>query len=260
MTRSISLIALLFAAQSALAGITYQFTSETTGMTSQSIKGTVLVEGPKMRIDFTTGDGMLFANGSRAISSDGGNTLTVADPRAKTFYTIDLGAILGGPDSVVRQMGGLLKFDVRNPKVSVSDRGAGPAIEGYTTRRSAISNSYDMIVDAMGQKMTIGMSVATDVWWTDRLSAEYTNFLQARGVKTGIEALDKHLAAQTAMIKGFPLKQVTTTSIVMNGKAMKSTSTSTVSAIRKLTIAPAEFAIPAGYKKVASPMEKLTGK
>lgn len=260
MKRLFCVLILSFAAHSAAAGVAYQFVSETSGMTRQKLAGQVVVEGPRMRVDFSAGDGMLFSAGSRVVSGDGGQTLTVLDPQAKTFYTIDLGSILGGSNSMLRQMGDLVRLDVRNPKASVRDRGRGPTIEGYPTRKSAVASSYEMLIDALGQKMTMTMNSATDVWWTDRLGAELTNFLQARGVRTGIDAVDKILALQTTSIQGFPLRQVTTTRIVMNGKTMTSTTTSNVSSIRQVTASPAEFAIPPGYKKVPSPMEKFGGR
>jgi hypothetical protein len=53
------------------------------------------------------------------------------------------------------------------------------------------------------------------------------------------------------------LKQVTTVKITQGGKETTSVTTMTVSGIRKETLPPAQFAMPAGYTKVASPIEEL---
>src|SRR5438874_306055 len=75
----------LFAAASSFAGVTYDFRSETTGMQESTVDGNVAVEGPNLRMTVARGDGMMFKNGSTMISRDGGKTLAVYDPAAKTY-------------------------------------------------------------------------------------------------------------------------------------------------------------------------------
>ena len=246
-----------FIVSSAFAGVAYDFVSVTSGLTPQTIRGTVEVEGPNMRVDFAAGDRMLFKKGSRAVTSNGGRTMAVIDPAAQSFYELNLSSLLGGDGGLLEQLGGMVKFDVRDPRVSVRESGSGPAIAGYPTKKSNVTSSYELIVNTMGQKLPIRMQMTTDVWWTDRLSAELTNPLQMRGMRTGIDALDKMLETQTKTIRGFPLKQVTTTRIIMTGSTMSSKTTSEVSNVRRLTIAPARFVVPAGYVLVPSPLEKL---
>ena len=250
-------LCILFFVTSASAGVAYDFVSVTSGLTPQTIRGTVEVEGPAMRVDFASGDGVLFKTGSRAVTSNGGRTLAVIDPAAQSFYQLDLSSLLGGADGLLEQFGGLVKFDVQNPKVSVRESGSGPAIAGFPTRKSNVTSSYELIMNTMGQKLPIRMQMTTDVWWTDKLAAELTNPLQMRGMRTGIDALDKLLETQTKTIRGFPLKQITTTRIVMSGTTMTSKTTSEVSNVRRVTVAPARFAVPAGYVQAPSPLEKL---
>ena len=252
-------IFLVFAVTSASAGVSYDFVSVTSGLTPQTIRGTVEAEAGNMRVEFASGDGVLFKKGSRAVTSNGGQTLAVIDPASKSFYELNLSSLLGGADGLLKQFGGMVKFDVRNPKVNVRESGSGPVIAGYATKKSNVTSSYELIVDAMGQKVPIKMQMASDVWWTDRLAAELTNPLQMRGMRTGIDALDKMLETQTKTIRGFPLKQVTTTRVVMAGSTMTSKTTSEVSNVRRVTIAPARFLVPAGYVLVASPLDRLTG-
>lgn len=242
------------------AGLTYQFQSATTQPSSQTMTGMVKAEGPNMRVDMTKGDSALFKDGSIIVSSDGGKTLAVLDPSTKTFYQIDLSDLLGGANSVLKQFGGVISFNVKNPKVTVRDGGDAGKIEGYPVRQSSVESSYDVLLDALGQKMTLGMQMSTDVLWTDAIDAGFTNFLQMRGLRTGVEAVDKMLAAQTAAIKGFPLKQTTTTRVMMNGSSMTSTTTTTVSAIKQATFAAALFAMPSGYTRTENPIEKMMQK
>jgi hypothetical protein len=257
MKQFLAAIALLFSVATARAGVTYDFVSVTSGLTPQTIRGTVEVEGASMRVDFASGDGVLFKKGSRAVTSNGGRTLSVIDPTARSFYQLDLSSLLGGADGVLKGLGGLVKFDVQNPKVSVRESGTGPAIAGYPTRKSNVASSYELIVNTMGQKLPIKMQMTTDVWWTDKLAAELTNPLQMRGMRTGIDALDRILETQTKTIRGFPLKQITTTRVVMSGSTMTSKTTSEVSNVRRVTVAPSRFVVPAGYVLEQSPIEKM---
>jgi hypothetical protein len=257
MKRIVLALVMLLAGPALFAGATYKFRSVTTGVASQTIEGVVKTEGGKVRMELTSGDGVLFKNGAVVLSNDGGRTLTVAESATKSYYQLDLADLLGGAGAVTKQFGDLVKFDVRNPKVNVKNAGSAGTLEGFPAQRSTVDSSYEMVINAMGQNMTMKMNNATEVWWTDRVPAEYANVLQQRGVQTGIEAIDKMLQAQTSSIKGFPLKQVTTTTVVMNGQEMKTTTTSTVSAFKQAKFGAAEFAVPAGYKKTASPIEKM---
>ena len=244
----------------ALAGLTYDFTSSSTGMAAQTIAGNVKAEGKNIRIDIATGDGMLFENGSFVVSSNGGQTMSVVNPKAKTFYELDMAQLTGGADTLLKQFGGALKFDVRNPKVTVTGGGDSDLIEGFQTKKSRVDSAYEIAVDGLGQPMVIRMQLATDVWWTDKVSSDFTNFLQMRGFRTGVEAVDKLIAAEAGAIKGFPMKQITTTKVNLNGNEMTTTSTSTVKNVRKVAIPASAFAVPAGLTKTASPLERMLGK
>src|SRR5687767_12907272 len=118
-------LGLAFATSSAFAGLTYDFTSTTSGVANQTITGNVKAEGTKMRIDIVRGDGALFENGSFVVSTDSGQTMSVVNPSAKTFYQIDLSQLLGGAESFFKQLGSTVKLDVRNPKVSINGGGPG---------------------------------------------------------------------------------------------------------------------------------------
>jgi hypothetical protein len=253
-------VAVLATTSSALAGLTYDFTSTSSGMASQTIAGSVKAEGKSIRIDIATGDGMLFENGSFVVSSNGGQTMSVINPKAKTFYELDLAQLVGGADALLKQFGGALTFNVRNPKVSVTGGGDSDTIEGFQTKKSRVDSTYEIAVEGLGQPMVIRMQLATDVWWTDKVSSDFTNFLQMRGFRTGVEAVDKLIATEAGTIKGFPMKQITTTKVNLAGNEMASTSTSTVKNVRTAAIPPAVFAVPAGLTKTASPLERMMSK
>jgi hypothetical protein len=78
-----------------------------------------------------------------------------------------------------------------------------------------------------------------------------------RGIRTGIEGVDKLIAAQSATVHGFPLKQVSTIHVSQAGNDMSMTTTSTVTEVVKKNIDASNFAAPAGYTKVDDPITKM---
>jgi len=138
-------------------------------------------------------------------------------------------------------------------KVSTRDAGDGGTIEGYATRRALVDTEYDLVLDAFGQKTTMHVVTNTESWVTAALPAEMTSVFQLSGVKSGIADIDKLIEAQNGTINGFPLKQITT----FHANDMQSTTTTTVSGIRKKDVASAQFETPAGYAKTDSPFDAL---
>ena len=238
------------------AGLSYDFEITTTGAGARTMSGSVRAEGSKLRINMGKGDGLLFKDGSVIVSVDGGQTLAVMDPAAKSYYEVNFGELLGDAGGLMKQFGA--SVDIENPKVKVSDGGDAGTVEGYPVKKSTLDSSYDMVVNVVGSRMPVRINMQTEVLWTDRLGSEFTNFLQMQGMRTGIDALDKMISAQTGHIKGFPLQQKTTTRVDMNGNTMTSTASSKVTKIQKAKMDASEFALPAGYSKTESPIEKMT--
>ncbi|HKO56825.1 MAG TPA: hypothetical protein VJ276_13200, partial [Thermoanaerobaculia bacterium] len=179
--KRLALAALLAAiAPAALAGLSYDFRSDTTGTRGMALSGRTSVEGNAMRMEMTSGDGMLFKDGAVILSNDAGKTLHVLNPSEKTYYDLQLYDLLGGATSMLKQLGNMVKVTFSEPKVTTRDAGEGPKIEGYPTHHSVVDSSYDIVVGVMGQKMTMSFTTNTEVWTTKEIGAEYANFLQAR--------------------------------------------------------------------------------
>jgi len=258
MQRFLIFIAAATLATSAFCGTAYDFRSESTGIHKTAMAGHVEVEGKRLRMNVTEGDGKMFRNGSIVYSTDGGKTLIVTTPADKTYYELNLEDLLGSAGAMLKSMGDTVKISFDNEKADVRDLGAGETLQGYPTRKSLLDASYVMNVTAMGQKMSTQMTMRTESWTTDRIPTDAMNWFQMSGVRTGIEGIDKLIEAQTRARKGgFPLKQVTTMTVDRAGQKMVSTTTSTVMNIATRPIAASQFVMPAGYKKVASPLEAM---
>jgi Domain of unknown function (DUF4412) len=242
---------------SAFAGVSYKAQSITTGIKNMTIIGTVAVDGGHMRMDVAKGDDMLFKDNSIVLSNDAGKTVSVYDPSTKTFFDLQLQDLLGNTSSMLKNFGDMIKVTFDNPHVTVHDGGDGGTIEGFPTHKSVLDAQYDMNIDAMGQKMTTHMSMNTETWATDQLSSEMSSFLQVRGLRTGIENIDKVIEAQTSGVRGFPLKQVSVVRVSQQGNDLTMTTTSTVTNVVKKNIEASAFAAPSGYTKTDDPLTKM---
>lgn len=256
MKRIVLTVALAALAHTAWAGLAYKFESVTTGVRESTISGSAAAEGTSFRMNVKQGDGFTFNDGSFVISRDGGKTLLVADPSTKTYYELALADATGSAAAMFKQLG-FLNFKISDPKVTTRDLGRGGVIEGFPTHRTRVNSAYTMSINAMGTPMKIGVQMLTESWSTDMISAELTNFLQKQSITTGIAEVDKLIAAQSASAKGFPLKQVTAFKMTQNGRDVTSTTTTTIHGVAKKAFAETEFALPAGYTKTDSPIEKM---
>ena len=239
------------------AGVVYKFESVTHGLTARTFAGTVKAEQNGVRVEVTSGDGMFFGDGSIVLSSPSRKTITVIDPSKRTFYELDLSNLLGRANGALSQFGNLVQLETKNPRVAVRDAGVAGSLEGFPVRRSHVVSSFDLVVTMFGEKSPARIEMNTDVWTTDKLPAEFANVMQSSPMRTGIDAIDKLIESQTASVKGFPLKQVTTTKVTLRGSSTTTTVTSRVSDVRQVSVPAAEFELPNGFRKVDSPVDSL---
>jgi hypothetical protein len=238
----------------AAAALTYDFKIVTEGPGGSEMAGKAAVDGQNVRIDFTSGDDLIFKDNSVVISNDGGETLIVLDPKKKEYYELPLDEMFSALGSILKAVGPLVKISINNPKVTLRDAGPGGAIEGMPTKKYITDMSYDMNMRVMGMNNSSSVVTQTESWVTDQLSGGLT-FIQQKNLRTGIEDVDDLIKAQSTSMKGFPLKAVTTsTSTAKNGKSTTTKSTMTITNLARSATVPADrFKVPAGYDEVDTP-------
>jgi hypothetical protein len=246
MKRILSSVVIALVTLPATAGVTYDFRTVTSGFQASDQRARASVEGKNIRLDFDDGDGTLFHDGAVVVSHDGGATLDVIDPQAKTFFELDLSSLAPAG------LADMLKLT--NEKVNVRDAGDGGVIDGYPTHHTIVTAGADV---ALGGAMSMHFDVTMESWATDKVPMDAAAFLR-RTTNTGLPMLDKLIAAHSDAVKGFPLKAVTNVK-VMQGRntTLEMTSTTTVTNVKSKAIPATAFVVPADYKKVASPVEKL---
>lgn len=239
-------VVIVLAALPATAGITYDFHTSTTGLQAAEQQGHVIVDGANLRMELATGDGAMFQNGSVLITHNGGATIAVLDPQAKSYWELDLSQLSANA------LAGML--EMKNEKVNVRDAGDGGTLEGYATKHKIVTASADMSVGGAPAGMHFDLTMES--WATDKLPTEAAAFLQRRLGNTGLPVLDKLIAAQSDAVKGFPLKQITIMKVT-GGASMELMSTTDVTNVKKTNVAPALFEIPKDYKKTENPLQKM---
>lgn len=254
MKRVVVALFALALATSSFAGMTYQFKTVTDQKGAKPTSGVASVEGGNARLEYTKGDGVLFKDGTVVISKNGGDDLYVLDPKSKTYYEFSIEELAGAVGAMGKAMGPMFQMNIENPNVTVEDAGAAEAIEGMPTRKYLVNTSYDMTMKIMGMKSKSRVESNTEMWTTDKVGAEYATFIQNKAFKTGMEELDELIAKQAKAFKGFPLKQVITTRTTSGKKTQTSTTTLTVSGIKKTTVAASQFEVPAGYEESDAPV------
>ncbi|HEY0787539.1 MAG TPA: DUF4412 domain-containing protein [Thermoanaerobaculia bacterium] len=252
-----ALILLFLSPPLAAAGLTYDFATAGKGSAAGSMSGTASVEAGKARVEFTRGDGVLFQNGAVAITSDGGKTLRILDPKARTFYSLSFDDLFATAGALMKSMGSMFQLSFANQKVEVKPAGPGETIEGYPTKKYTILTSYDMTAKVLGSDLSSRVEMKTEVWATPRLSADYATFVQSRGLRTGIEGIDALIAAQSTGVEGFPLRQVTPLRTTQRARVDEQTTTVTISRIREGEIPASAFVVPAGFTEKPSPLQQL---
>ena len=255
--KSVAIVAIiLFAAASVLGGVTYEFRMVTVGAQGMTISGKVAAEGLNLRMEVDQGDGRVFKDDSIILSRDGGKTLLVFDPSAKTYFQLTLEEMTRGAAAALESSLATVTFDP--PKASVHDAGDGEKIEGFPTRKMIVDASIVMRIEAMGQTLASPIILHSENWGTDKIDASARNLFQLSNPRTGIEAFDKLMDAQAAAFAGrFPLKQITTMRVTQDGRDMVTTTTATVTKIKQKAIDSAAFADPVGYRKVDDPLKAL---
>jgi len=254
MRRFVLIFALLFAVVDARAGLTYRFDSITEGVTRTAVSGVVKVDGMNVRMDVTKGDGVVFKDRGVILSRDGGLTVRVADLAARSFYDVKIADLAGDAAGLLRQLGSSVTFTLQNPRVSVRELGAAGKIEGFNTRRTLVETSHDLVINALGQKVTIRIVTRNEVWSTNQIEGALAGFLQMQGVRTGVAAIDAILESQSGRITGFPLRQVAVVKVTQNGQEITSKTTVTLRDVLKRNLAPVEFTLPRDLKQVKSPL------
>ncbi len=221
------------------------------------------IEGQNAKILFSESNNPMAESGSYIITTDGGKTIYLVNPKEKTYMKWDIQAMMKLAGGALNSMGGVLKMSFTDPRVTLLEEKDGGSIHGLATRYFSYKTTYDVEMKIIGIKKLQSMEITQKIWATTQVDDEaFGVWLRSGPPATGNEDLDKILAAEMDKVKGFPLKSITTTiTRQMNKKGTKvkketisNSETEVVSLQKNVDIDPNLFLIPTDYEEVEMPL------
>ena len=212
------------------------------------------VDGDKTRVEFYSGEkNGLFADGNYLVTTDGGETVYLVNPKDKTYGEFDMEqmmAMMGQAMAMMEQMGGMFKMEFENVSSEKVLEEAGPSMLGRSTTHYRFNSGYTMNIKMMGMKQQSTVESVQDIWATSDFDARgFGVWLRPdRNMKTGNEEFDKLINNELGKLNGFPLKTVVvSTTTNKKGKSQQQTYTNEVTVLREESIPGSKFEWPSDY-------------
>jgi hypothetical protein len=223
--------------------------TKSASMADTTVKG--FAAGDLARIEFTQSRNPLAPKGSFLLTLDGGKTVRLADPRAKSCRPWSP----SGPAAGKSTVGSAVATRFENVSVARTLDEAGPGIAGLPTRHFRFTIAYDSIVDVMGTVRRSHTEKVADVWAAPELSAAGVSvWLRALPAPTGDADLDRKIKGAMAGLPGTPVKTVTTATVRDDtGFEQKTTTTVELTRLARTRVPASAFAVPAFCGKAAPP-------
>ncbi len=254
MTKTLAIFAGLAMALAPAVFAGWEYTSVSHGEAGQNhrmmdITVKAWVEGSKARVDFVQSRNPLLRPGTYLVTKDGGKTVSLVDPEAKTYAPWDMQNIAGAAGDAMKMMG--MKF--ANPKVETLLAENGGVIAGLPSKHYRLRTSYNLEMSLFGLQQSTATVRDDELWTTTELKDSGLGlWLNERDLQTGNDELDRMIQDQAARLDGFPLKRIsTTTSKDSKGHERVTKMSTEVTEIRKSSPDAALFEIPADYAQQA---------
>lgn len=207
------------------------------------------------RIDVTESpmQGGMMGAGTYMITSSGKGTVTSVDPAKHQYTVINIAELGKTATDLQAAMGGIAKMEVADVKVALEDLGAGEPLDGYATYKYRLTESYTMNMSVMGRTVSTPSQSSTEIWLAPALDGLMDpSSRPPTAVATGPMAeLTRQLMAEYGkMKKGLMLKRITTSEGGSGSHKHTTTITTLITNVKKASISPSVFEVPAGYTKV----------
>ncbi len=211
------------------------------------------------RIDVTESlmPGGMMGAGTYTITNAAKGTTTIVDPARRTYLELNPAELAKTAASLQQSLGGLAKTEISDVSVNVEELGAGEPMQGYSTLRYRITENYTMNMTIIGRSDRSTTHSVTELWVAPQLDgimnpAARPAASDATGPMADLTA--KQYQAYAKVKKGVMLKRVMTMESGSEGKARPTTMTMAVENIKRASISPSVFEVPAGYTKSESPL------
>ncbi|MDQ6829068.1 MAG: DUF4412 domain-containing protein [Gemmatimonadota bacterium] len=209
------------------------------------------------RIDITESmsPGGLMGTGTYTITNAAKGTTTIVDPAKRTYMELNPAELAKTAAGLQQSLGGLAKTEISDISVNVEDLGAGEPIEGYSTVKYRVTESYTMNMTVMGRSNRSTTHTTSELWVAPQLDGIMNPTARpAAADPTGpmAELTTQLMKAYAKVKKGVMLKRVAVMESESNGKPRSTTMTMTIENVKRASISPSAFEVPSGYSKSAS--------
>ncbi len=179
-------------------------------------------DGTRVQVYFRESSNPWMKSGMYLFSPDGGTTLFLVDPKEETYSEWDLEALLQFAGAMLRGMGPLLQFEIRDPDVKLVSEGPGPVTLGMPTKEHKLESSYTLSMRILGMKREQTVRESSTILTTKELPATALGvWLRSEPPKIGHGELDKLIAANWAPLQDEGLTVVREVQTVMTTKKGK---------------------------------------
>jgi hypothetical protein len=238
----------------AAAGVHYKADTTTTpeGGKAQVTRVEAWVDGPQAKIVFVQSEQPMLSENSYLLTQDGGKTLLLVNPEDKTYMEWDIEGMLASFGGIMESMKGIVNLEFSDPKVEKLASEPGGELLGYPVTHSKYKTTYTTSIKVLGLKRASTTETVQDLWTTGAFGDPGLGvWLRTEPPATGMEDLDKLIAAEMGKVQGLPLKSVSvSTTTGHKGKREHTTRTETVvTELEKTSVPAGTFEIPAGYER-----------
>lgn len=247
--RKLFVLFIVLAALPSWAGVTYTAVTHTiVGSKTHAgdMRVRAWVEGKQARMEFLESSLPQLETGTYLISTDGGETSYLVDPRSKSYERWDMNAMIGNMADVMRSLRSQMKVRFDEPTIEKLADEPGPVMEGMPTRHYRYRTSYKSFID-MGETETISTTTEEDIWTTTAITEPGVVALLNKRPSSGDEQLDRIIQKEMDKVTGFPLKHITSTRTETRKETNESRTEMEVVEVKRLPIAAAMFQLPKGY-------------
>jgi len=229
----------------------YMYTFTTKDESGSETNGTVRVHGDRTRIDMDRNDSHDYI-----ILTDGGKRMLSVHPDRKEVSQIsspNFERIIG---TSLKAVSPLVKFKVRNTRISFGRVATGQKLLGYGTEQIRITEQFDVHIVAMGfDGGTEHHTVVTDYWVSPGLDLGNNPIMAllehaaTAEAQTDADFVEEETRVRAQALQGTPLRTEMKESTA-NEKGIQHTNTRSM-AITSVKLGPqpaALFEIPSGYR------------
>lgn len=251
-------ISLLLVVGSATAAMRYEAVTRTLnekGKTDQEMVVESWVDGERARIQFREVKKAPVPDDAYLITTDGGQTMILVNPKEKTYMEWDLDLLFQSLGSISGATGGMVDLSFAGTSAEYLGAEAGGQVLGHDTTKHRMKSAFTMQVKVFGMKQQTTVRSETESWATSELAdAGFGAWLRKTPPATGDDDLDALIRTHAQKIEGVVLKSVTKSVTVDDkGRERPSTTVMEVTSIEPVEVTDEMFAVPTGYERTEMP-------